>query len=371
MTEYKTTRNGTFRILIGGIVLALIAGISVFFISNKNKTEIKKQTVKLTSEEKAGPVVKAIKAGFDKPNNDINLIGEADPYASVTLYAKTSGYMDKIFVDKGQKVHEGQVLATLITPEIDQQYKAAQADLQNKKKILERDKALLPKQYISAQDEEQAATDVATAEANVGSLAEQLQYKKIIAPFDGTVTARFIDPGALVQNATSSQTSAQPVVTVSNLDKIRLYVYAEQRDAAYLKPGYPVVIGMTEKPDLKIDATITRIAGELDPKTRMMLVEIDIPNKNDEIIPGSYVNVTIKHPSSSFIQIPTDALVVKGKQYLVPVIKSDSSIHFQPVALGQNDGISVSILSGLNKGDLVALNLGQSVNEGQKVRIGK
>jgi len=369
MTENNRTKGGTARIWIGGLIIVGIAGMSLFFISNKDDKKTNKETAGLLKAENAGPVVKVVKAGFDKPNNDISLIGEADPYASVTLYAKASGYMDKILVDKGQKVHEGQLLATLITPEIDQQYAAAVADLQNKKKILARDKALLPKQYIAVQDEEQAETDVATAEANVQSLNEQMQYKKITAPFDGTITARFIDPGSLVQNATSSQTSAQPVVTVANLDKIRLYVYVEQRDAAYLKPGYPVTIGMAEKPDLKIDASITRIAGELDPKTRMMLVEIDIDNRNNQIIPGSYVNVRIKHPSSSYIQIPTDALVVNGKQYLVPIVKQDSSIHLQPVVLGQNDGISVSILNGVNQGDLVALNLGQSLNEGQKVRV--
>jgi len=369
MTEYKKTSGGTMRIWIGGLLIVFATGFSLFFISNKEDSKMKKESASLHKAESAGPVVKVFKADLAQPNNDLNLIGEADPYSSVTLYAKSSGYMDKIFVDKGQKVREGQLLATLITPEIDQQYKAAQADLANKKKILERDKALLPKQYIAVQDEEQAETDVATAQANVQSLQEQMQYKKIIAPFDGTVTARFIDPGALVQNATNSQTSAQPIVTVASLDKIRIYVYVEQRDAAFLKPGYPVIVGLNEKPDLKIDASITRIAGELDPKTRMMLVEIDLANKSDQIIPGSYVNVKIKHPAISNIQIPSEAIVVKGKQYLVPIIKSDSTIHFQPVTMGVNDGINVAILNGINPGDLVGLNIGLSLNEGQKVRV--
>jgi len=369
MTEYKKTSGGTMRIWVGGLFIVLATGFSLFFISNKEDSKMKKESASLSKSENAGPVVKVFKADLAQPNNDLNLIGEADPYSSVTLYAKASGYLDKIFVDKGQKVHEGELLASLITPEIDQQYRSAQADLSNKKKILERDKALLPKQYIAAQDEEQAATDVETAEANVQSLKEQMQYKKIIAPFDGTVTARFIDPGALVQNATSSQTSAQPVVTVANLNKIRIYVYVEQRDAAVLKQGYPVTIGLNEKPDLKISASITRISGELDPKTRMMLVEIDLDNKNNQIIPGSYVNVKIKHPASNNIQIPSEAIVVKGKQYLVPVVKPDSTIHFQPVTMGVNDGINVAILNGINPGDMVGLNIGLSLNEGQKVRV--
>jgi len=371
MTGYNTTRSGTLRIWIGGLVIMLGAGLTVFLISSKNKNDIKKETADLLKSEQAGPVVRIVRADNGSSGDDIILIGEADPYSSVTLYAKASGYLDKIFVDKGEKVHKGQLMATLITPEIDQQYKASLADLENKKKILERDKVLLPKQYISAQDEEQAATDVATAAANVQSLQEQMQYKKIVAPFDGTVTARFIDPGALVQNATNSQTSAQPVVTIADLDKIRIYVYAEQKDASFMKTGYPVSISMAEKPGFKIDAAISRVAGELDPKTRMELVEIDIPNKNNEIIPGSYVNVRIKHPAKTQIQIPSDAIVMKGNQYLAPVLKQDSTIHYQPVVLGKNDGINVAILNGLQLGDWIVLNIGQSLNEGQKVRVRK
>ena len=119
---------------------------------------------------------------------------------------------------------------------------------------------------------------------------------------------------------------------------------------------------------LSIPATVTRIAGELDPKTRMMLAEIDLPNTRDTIIPGSYLQVTFKAPEQKNLSIPSEALVVRGGKYFVPVI-ADSTIHYQPVAVGSNDGVHVAIVSGITTGDVVGLNVSPEIQEGQKVRI--
>ena len=196
-----------------------------------------------------------------------------------------------------------------------------------------------------------------------------MAYKNIIAPFTGTITARFADPGALVQNATNAQTSAQPVVTLSQLDKIRIYVYISQTDAAFLKEGYPVTVTMTERPDMNIKASVTRIAGELDPKTRMMLAEIDLPNKEDQIIPGSYLQVIFQPPTMKYLTIPAEALVIRAGKFYVPVISSDSEIHYQPVVVNNNDGVHVSIVSGINVGDVVGLNVSPELPDGQKVSV--
>ena len=276
--------------------------------------------------------------------------------------------MNKILVDKGDKVKQGQLLATIVSPETDQAYRAAIADLDNKKKIANRDKALLQKDYISKEDAETSATAVEMAEAQVQSLKEQMLYKNIIAPFAGTITARFADPGALVQNATNSQTSAQPVVTLSQLDKIRIYVYISQNDASFLRAGYPVTITMAERPDVKIKATVTRFAGELDPKTRMMLAEIDLPNTKDPIIPGSYLQVAFQAPEQKNLSIPSEALVIRGGKYFVPLI-IDSAIHYQPITVDNNNGVRVSIVSGVKMGDMVGISVSPELPEGQKVRI--
>ncbi len=361
--------NRKMRLWIGGIIVILIAASGLMYMFMKQKAALAAETDRRIKELKAGPVVKAIKAGMSAADKGLTLIGEARPFQSVTLYAKTSGYMNKILVDKGDKVREGQLLATIISPEIDQSYKAAVADLDNKKKIAKRDEALVQKEYISKEDAEATETAVKVAEAQVQSLKEQMQYKNITAPFPGTVTARFADPGALVQNATSSQTSAQPIVMLSQLDKIRVYVYISQADAAFLREGYPVLITMTENPAFKVNATVTRIAGELDPKTRMMLAEIDLSNKDNSIIPGSYLQVSFKALPKKFLTIPSEALVVKGGKFFVAMISSSNELHYKPVEINKNDGVHVSIISGISDGDLIGLNLSPELSEGQKVNV--
>jgi membrane fusion protein, multidrug efflux system len=366
-----TSNKNSLRIWIGGIFLIVAALIGILLmVAHHNKTYADESKGRIATE-KAGPVVRGMIAGATVNGKEIVIEGEARPFQEVTLYAKTSGYMNKILVDKGDKVSAGQLMATIISPETDQAYIAAVSDLENKKKILVRDKSLLAKEYIATQDEQQMETEVSMAEANVESLKEQQQYKNITAPFAGTVTARYADAGALIQAATNAQTSAQPIVTVSELNRIRVYVYVEQAIADYLKIGYPVRISLLEKPDLVITGAISRISGELDPRTRMMLVEADLSNKDGQIIPGSYVNVKIQQPSAgtNLLQVPTEAIVIKDGKYTIPVIGADSTLHYQLVKMGENDGIKVTILDGIKKGDLIGLNVGTSYDNGQKVRV--
>jgi RND family efflux transporter MFP subunit len=356
------------RLIIGGIAIIILAAIGLLLLISRQNTSIAGEINDRTAAFRNGPVVKSAPVSHSEPKRELVLIGEARPFQNTILYAKTGGYLDKIFVDKGDKVRQGQLLATIISPEIDQDYQAAVADLENKRKILDRDVKLLQKDYISTEDKEQTETAVKVAEARVRSLKEQQQYKNITAPFSGTVTARFADPGALVQNATNAQTSALPLVTVSELDKIRIYVYIEQKDAAYVRTGYPVTITMTERPELAIKAKVLRVAGQLDPHTRMMLAEIDLPNTENVIIPGSYVQVHIQGPSTTQLLIPSDALVIRKDKYFVPVIKTDNTLHFQEIRIGENTGVVVTVLSGLQDSDRVALHVGADLTEGQKVR---
>jgi membrane fusion protein, multidrug efflux system len=153
------------------------------------------------------------------------------------------------------------------------------------------------------------------------------------------------------------------------LDKVRIYVYVEQKDAGYLKTNYPVEITLTEQSDVKIKAAITRIAGELDPKTRMMLTEIDLSNTNNQIIPGSYVQVHILSPAKSQLEIPREALVVRDGKYFVCMIGADTTIHSQQVKIGANSGDKITILEGITETEALALNVGAQLAEGQKVRI--
>jgi membrane fusion protein, multidrug efflux system len=363
-----TQKRKPTRLIIGGILLIVLAAFGLLLLISRQNTSIAGEVNDRTNAFKNGPVVKAVPVGHSEPQREMILIGEARPFQNTILYAKTGGYLDKIYVDKGDKVRQGQLLATIISPETDQDYQAAVADLENKRKILDRDQKLLQKDYISTEDKEQTETAVKVAEAKVKSLQEQQKYKNITAPFNGTVTARFVDPGALVQNATNSQTSALPVVTVSQLDKIRVYVYIEQKDAAYVREGYPVMISLSERPGFSIHAKVLRLAGELDPHTRMMLVEIDLPNTENAIIPGSYVQVHIQGPATTRQQVPSDALVLRKDKYFVGVIKPDNTLHFQEIQIGENSGVTVTVLKGLQDSDRIALHVGENLTEGQKVR---
>jgi membrane fusion protein (multidrug efflux system) len=365
-------RTSFHKLLLVGIVMVvlIIAGISGIYLAKAHKFDA--ESSQRAKELKEGPTVKTAIASYNSGLKELVLIGEARPYETTTLYAKISGYLEKINVDKGDKVTEGELLASINNPEIDQQYNSAVTDLENKKKVAERDKQLLAKKFIAQEEADQSQTAVDIAESNVKSLADQQQYRNLKAPFAGTITARYVDPGALIQNANNSQTSAQPVVTLAELGRLRIYVFAEQRDASFLKTGDSVEITLTERPDVHIKANLNRISGELDPHTRMMLCEVDIENKDNTIVPGSYVQVHIKYQSENKkreITLPSVALVIHKDKTMVATIDKDSILHFKEVKVSINTGEKVSFSAGINEGERVALSVGESIMDGQKVRI--
>ncbi len=365
----STHPNPKGRLITGSVLLLLIVGIGVFLLYTGKKKNLEQEAKARERALAEGPTVKVAQVEQTAGGKELTYVGETVPFQNVSLYARISGYIDKIVVDKGDKVAAGQLLASLTSPEIDQQLKSAEADLENKKTILKRDESLLSKDYISKEDKEKTETDVRMGEANVKSLTEQQQYKNVLAPFNGTITARFVDAGTLIQNASNSQTSSQPVVTLSQLDKIRTYIYVEQKDAGFVKPGYPVTITLPENPKFRMNAVVTRSTAELDTHTRMMTVEIDLDNRKDSIIPGSYVQVHVQIPGTSRLSVPSEALVVRSTNYFVAVVNDSSKVHYRGISISENNGIKLMVTSGLKEGEKVALNLGESVVEGQKVRV--
>lgn len=367
--EDQSVMKSSRRVLAGGIIIVIAVAVGVVLLLLRQKESVAAEREHRAKKLLAGPPVKAAKAELKKGGREFTLIGEVRPFQSVTLYAKTSGYLEQILVDKGDRVTKGQLLATIIAPEIDQDYSAAKADLENKKKILQRDETLLEKNYISYQDKEQSETAVKVAAARLNAIESQQQYRSLRAPFSGTITARYADAGALMQNATNASTGALPVVMISQLDKVRIYVYVEQKDAAYLRKGYPVKLSLFETPDVKINASITRISGELDPRTRMMLTEIDIDNTDQKVIPGSFIQATIESPGKARLEIPREALVIRGSKYFVTTLSTDSTLHFKEVKIGENSGDKIVVLDGITEGETLALNVGESLEEGQKVTV--
>ncbi len=355
--------------IIGALLLFACAGLAYHIWTSKKANLAHEEQVRAATVD-AGPRVAVVTVGESPKERVITLLGEARPFVSATLYAKVSGYLKEIGVDKGDRVRADQVLAVIESPELDHQYQAAVADAKNKRLDAERAKTLVKRDMISQQEADTAEAAAEVAEANVRALATQKSYEILHAPFNGMVVARYADPGALVQNAATAQTSALPVVTVAQTDRLRVYVYPDQRDAHLIRDGDPAEITLPERPELHLRARVTRTSGQLDVKTRTMLTEIDFDNTSNVILPGSFVqvNLRIREANAGALEIPSEALVMRGNKAFVAFVMPDNRIVHRPVVIGVDEGPRVRILSGIKKGDRIALNLGESVADGGRIQ---
>lgn len=353
-------------LLAGGLVLLCL--LLIFVKARIKRAAIREEEAQRKAELAAGPRVRVIRVTETPGEHTLTLVGETRPYQQALLYAKVSGYLKDVRVDKGDEVEKGQVLAVIESPETDQAYEAALADARNKIAIAARTVALFERHLVSPQERDQAQADAGVSAANLRTQEIFKSYKTLRAPFDGTITARFADPGALVQNATDSRTSALPVVTVSEINRLRVDVFVDQVDANYIQDGDPVVITWSGLEGRKIPGRVSRMADALDPRTRMLLTEIDIPNGNNALIAGSFVRVSLEVKSPSYRVAPVEALVLKrGKPYLTGVTP-ENRLTYRPIEIAHNDGKILWIVSGVHVGDQVALNVNDTIPEGGKVR---
>jgi RND family efflux transporter MFP subunit len=353
-------------ILAATLVLLLLAG-GLAFLTLHHRSSLADEEAEREQVLKAGPTILVQTAHASPGDRTVTIQGEARPFASTTLYAKVSGYLRDIRVDKGDHVQADQIMAIIEAPEIHRQYQAAVADANNKWATARRAKNLVVPGVVSVQDAELAVAQAEVSEANRKVQETQLSYEVLRAPFDGTVTARFADPGALVQNATNAQNGALPVVTVSQLDRLRAYVYLAQVDAAFVHVGDLAEVRVPERLGKVYPAQVTRVSGELDVRTRMMLTELDMDNSKGELVPGSFIEVSLKIHTPRYIEIQSEALVLRGDKTLVAVVTPEKTVHFQEVKVGTDDGQIVRLITGLDEGQKVAINLGDTVAEGSHV----
>jgi membrane fusion protein, multidrug efflux system len=360
--------KGKKKLYLAGAAVILVALALLALLLAKQKLYVDREIEERAAAVKAGPEVRVTAAKLSPGVRSVTLVGEAKPYASVTLYAKVSGYLREVRVDKGDRVKAGQLLAVIESPELDRQYDAALADAEDKRRDANRNKLLVAKGYISQQDADHADTAARQSEANAAALKTQKDYEILRAPFAGTVTARFADPGALVQSAVSSQTTALPVVTVSNTERLRVYVYLDQRDAVYVRVGDPVEIADSARPDVRLPASVTRVSGELDARTRTLLTEIELDNRKGAILAGSFVQVNLKLKARPAVEIPAAALLMKDDKAFVAVVTPERRVSFRTVTLSDSDAKTVRLLSGLEDGEVVILNPGWGIAEGEPVQ---
>ena len=354
--------------IFGAVLVAVCAGV-VFYFWQTKQSDLAAQLKERAAVAEAGPSVAVATSKKGSGVRKLTLLGEALPYKSATLYSKVSGYLSKIAVDKGDHVKAGQFIAEITSPELDHQYSSALADLENKQRLAKRQRELADQKFISVQAAEDAETNVKLSEQQVAGVKALTSYKVLTAPFAGVVTARYVDVGALVTNATSNQSSSLPVVTISDPSHLRVTVYVDQSEAPNVRTGIPAEVVDASNAARQGMGKVARVSGELDTKTRTQLTEVDFDNGKGEFIPGSFVNVSLLIPAKSYIEVPAPALIMREGKRMVAVVGPDSHIKLTPITVAGTDGKVIRIESGLDENVTVALNLPNTVADGAKVTV--
>lgn len=357
-------RKSTVYLTCAALVLAAFAGALVLFVRQGSAQARQAETLK--EELSQGPVVRTAVVKIAAAERTVTLPAEVRAERRATLYAKVSGYVKEVRVERGDKVKQGQELATLESPDLDEQVRSAQAELMLREQQLERARKLSAAGRVSLQEREQAEEAVKVSRAGLSRARTQKAYQVIRAPFDGTITARFADPGALLPAATGSTSSAQPILEVAQLDKLRIALHLAQDDAAKVTVGAAVSLQIAND-QAPLEAHISRISHALDPRTRTMLCEIDLVNPPAGLYPGAFVDARLPLRGNPRPLVPSEALIAVGGQTIVPLVEGNH-VHFQRVRVGSNDGTHIEVIEGLRGGEVVALNLGADVSDGSPVR---
>lgn len=346
------------------LVIAAAVGVTILFVREHSARA--SQAEGLRKELAEGPVVRVARVEVAPADRIVTLPAEVRAEQHATLYAKVSGYVKEVRVDKGDHVQKGQVLAVLESPDLEEQVRSAQAELVFRQQQQQRIERLAPSGRVSQADRDQAAEAVKVARAALNRALVQRDYGVLRAPFDGAVTARYADPGALLPAATGGTNGAQPLLEIAQLDRLRVALQLGQDDAARVRVGD--VVRMQGPDPEPFEAPVSRIARSLDPRTRTMLCEIDLTKPPTGLYPGAFVQTSLSLRGPPRPLIPSDALLAQKGTPFVALVE-DRKIHFQRVKLGMDDGSRVEVLEGLRGGETVALDLGANVADGSPVRI--
>ena len=355
----------TFK--LGGALTVVVAALGVGGLLWARQSGLKHEAQQRKAELDAGPRVRVAKVGVQGADRGLTLQGEALPYASTTLYAKVSGFLRSIPVDKGSSVAQGQVVAVVESPETDRDTQALQADADNKRKNAERSRALGQQGLLSPRDVEQAEADARVADAKLASQATLKGYQVVRAPFSGVVTQRFADPGALVQNGGATST-AQPLVTLAQVDRLRVTAYLDASVASLVKAGTEVEIRPVDRLDVVRQAKLSRVAGALDPKTRTLLVEADLDNRDRTFLAGGFVQIGLKVKAAGRFAVPVEAVVLREGKPQAAVVQADGRVKFQALQLGEEEDQRIRVLGGLQPGDTVVLTPPSGLKDGDRVQ---
>jgi membrane fusion protein, multidrug efflux system len=360
--------------------LAVLAGIGVVLLVCAiagglvlaHGASLRSQTRQLEDEQEKGPLVLVTHATMAPSKRVLEVPCSTVGYDQTPVYAKLPGYMKTIYVDKGDRVKTGQLLAILESPETDKQVADAWANYWLQKVTDDRNQRLVRAEVIPQQDADNTHSAMLQSYATWLQLKATQSYEVIRSPFEGIVTARYADPGTLIPEATAATgtTTAQPspLLLLATFKPLRVYAQVPQSIALFIRDGDNAVVTFTELPKRQFAGSVNRHAKMVSNDTRTMLVEVDLPNDDLALYPGMYGKISFNVEAPEGVPMaPDDALVFEHGKTYVPVVRG-GHLHLAEVVLGYDDGMNVEITSGLSSDDLVAINLGQAVQDGEPVR---
>ncbi len=345
-------------------LIALVVAVVVVVIGAISRVHAD-QDVKTWTHDQLTPTVTLVAAKADAAAQTLTLPAQLQAYVNAGIHSRVSGYLKDWKVDIGAHVKPGQLLAEVDTPDLDQQLAAAKADLATaeanaalSQTTAARWKNLLAKDAVSQQEYDEKAGDLAAknslvnaAKANVGLLLATSAFKRIVAPFDGVVTTRSTDIGALISAGNPAE---QPLFTVSQVDKLRVYVQVPQSYVSQIHPGMTAQLAAPEHPGKTFTATVITDAQAISSQTGSLLVQLQLDNKDDALKAGGYVQASIKLATETKVaRIPASALINDEHGLHVAMMGSDGKVVMRPVTVSRDMGQTVDIASGLKPGEKV------------------
>jgi RND family efflux transporter MFP subunit len=372
----KSALRSVFIVLAIAMVAlgcAIFAGITSRARAN---TALKRETLEMSV-----PTVAVVQPKLTAGAEEVALPGNMQAFIDTPIWARASGYLKSWYVDIGVRVKQGQLLAEIDAPEVDQQLRQARAQLSTAEANLklsqitaERYTSLFKTDSIAKQDVDNAVQDAAaktatvtSAQANVARLEQLAGYEKVYAPFDGVITARNIDVGALVD--AGANTPGKELFHLASTSTLRTYVSVPETYSRAARPGVTAYLTLSEFPGRRFHGTIVRNASSIDPASRTLLVEVDVKNATGELLPGSYVSVHLKLPSKTeAVTVPSNTLLFRSEGLRVAVVKKGRAT-LVPVIPGRDFGDNIEIVSGLQAGDSVIANPSDSLASGDRVQV--
>jgi RND family efflux transporter MFP subunit len=365
--------------LIAALCLAGFAGL-VFW---KIQSRIRVQAEISPAEVDANRIpVQIVHPQHSAANQDLTIPGNVQAYVETPIYARTDGYLKKWYVDIGGRVKAGELLATIDSPEVDEQLHQAeaallqaQANLELAKSTAARYQALLESGSVAQQDVDQSASaykagqaNLNAANANVERLKDLQSFEQVTAPFSGVITTRNVDPGALISSGSGS--SAVQLFRLAQIDVLRVYVNVPEGYGPDMQPGVPAQLQIAEFPNRTFTGKVARNAGAIDPSSRTLLTEVQVENPKGELMPGSYAQVTFHLSSGSQpLVIPANALLFRSAGPEVAVVDANKAARLQKILVGRDFGTSLEIISGLKPEDSVIVNPPDSISDGIPVTV--